>query len=71
MTGYWKAVQVAVPLNMHPVHINNFIKAEVHILASRAGEEVADMRIGVPSDPRGDFSMWTASYLPAPAEMAA
>ena len=71
MTGYWKAVEVAVPINMHPVHINNFITAEMHIVARRAGEAVADVRIGAPREPRGDFVAWSASYLPAPQKVAA
>lgn len=66
MGAYWKAVEIAVPLNMHPVHINNFITAEIHILAARAGDAVAHVRIGAPRDVRGDFSTWTASYLPTP-----
>lgn len=68
MGAYWKAVEIAVPLNMHPVHINSFIAAEIHIHAGRAGEAVADLRIGAPRDVRGDFSTWTASYLPAPVK---
>jgi hypothetical protein len=64
MNGHWKAVEVAVPVNMHPVHINNFVTAEVHILARRAAEAVADVRIGAPREHRGDFIVWSASYLP-------
>jgi hypothetical protein len=71
MNGIWKAVEIAVPVNMHPVHINSFIAAEVHILARRVGEAVADLRIGAPRDARGDFSTWSASYLPAPQTIAA
>jgi len=71
MNAYWKAVEVAVPVNMHPVHINNFITAEIHIVARRAGEAVADVRIGAPREPRGDFLTWSASYLPAPQVIAA
>ena len=71
MKAYWKAVEVAVPVNMHPVHINNFITAEIHIVARRAGEGVADVRIGAPREPRGDFLTWSASYLPAPQVIAA
>lgn len=71
MTAYWKAVEVAVPVNMHPVHINSFITAEMHIVARRAGEAVADVRIGAPREPRGDFILWSASYLPAPQLVAA
>jgi len=71
MKAYWKAVEVAVPVNMHPVHINNFITAEIHIVARRAGEAVADVRIGAPREPRGDFLTWSASYLPAPQVIAA
>ena len=65
MSGYWKAVEVAIPVNMHPVHINNFVTAEIHMLARRTGEDVADVRIGAPREPRGDFIAWSASYLPA------
>ena len=65
MNFYWKAVEVAVPVHMHPVHINNFITAEIHIVARRAGEAVANVRIGAPREPRGDFIAWSASYLPA------
>ena len=71
MNAYWKAVEVSVPVNMHPVHINNFITAEIHIVARRAGEAVADVRIGAPREPRGDFLTWSASYLPAPQVIAA
>lgn len=71
MNGYWKAVEVAVPVNMHPVHINNFITAEIHVVARRAGEAVANVRIGAPREPRGDFIAWSASYLPAPRVIAA
>jgi hypothetical protein len=56
---------------MHPVHINSFITAEIHILARRAGEAVADVRVGAPREPRGDFIAWSASYLPAPQMIAA
>jgi hypothetical protein len=56
---------------MHPVHINNFITAEIHIVAHRAGEAVANVRIGAPREPRGDFIAWSASYLPAPQIIAA
>ena len=71
MNGHWKAVEVAVPVNMHPVHINNFVTAEVHILARRAGEAVTDVRIGAPREPRGDFIAWSASYLPSSQVTAA
>ncbi|BBY92510.1 hypothetical protein MGALJ_21790 [Mycobacterium gallinarum] len=71
MNGHWKAVEVAVPVHMHPVHINNFITAEIHIRARRAGEAVANVRIGAPRESRGDFIAWTASYLPAPQVIAA
>lgn len=71
MNGYWTSVEVAVPVNMHPVHINNFITAEIHILARRAGEAVANVRIGAPREPRGDFIAWSASYLPTPQVIAA
>jgi hypothetical protein len=71
MNSHWKAVEVAVPVNMHPVHLNNFITAEVHILARRAGEAIADVRIGAPRESRGDFVAWSASYLPAPRMVAA
>ncbi|MDG5482577.1 hypothetical protein [Mycolicibacterium gadium] len=71
MSGYWKSVEVAVPVNMHPVHINSFITAEIHILARRAGEAVANVRIGAPREPRGDFIAWSASYLPEPKVIAA
>jgi hypothetical protein len=66
MTGIWKAIEVAVPIHLTPAAIGSFINAEVHIRASRAGEAVSDMRIGAPRDVRGDFSTWTASYLPTP-----
>jgi hypothetical protein len=71
MNGAWKAVEIAIPVNMHPVHINSFITAEIHIRANRAGETVSNVRIGAPRDVRGDFSMWSASYLPAPQSVAA
>ncbi|BBZ15909.1 hypothetical protein [Mycolicibacterium gadium] len=71
MSGYWKSVEVAVPVNMHPVHINSFITAEIHILARRDGEAVANVRIGAPREPRGDFIAWSASYLPEPKVIAA
>jgi hypothetical protein len=71
MNGHWKSVEVAVPVNMHPVHINSFITAEIHILARRTGKAVANVRIGAPREPRGDFITWSAAYLPAPQMVAA
>jgi hypothetical protein len=71
MNDHWKAVEVAVPVNMHPVLIKNLITAEIHLHARRAGEAVADVRIGAPREPRGDFIAWSASYLPAPQISAA
>ncbi|WP_006241032.1 hypothetical protein [Mycolicibacterium tusciae] len=71
MNDYWKAVEVAVPVNMHPALIKNLIIAEIHLRARRAGEAVADLRIGAPREPRGDFIAWSASYLPAPQMTAA
>jgi hypothetical protein len=71
MTGVWKAVEVAVPIHLSPVEIGGFINAEIHIRASRAGEAVSNVRIGAPRDVRGDFSTWSASYLPAPQTLAA
>jgi hypothetical protein len=69
--GPLRSVEVTVPVHIHPAHINNFITAEIHILARQAGETVADVRIGAPRERLGDFSAWSASYLPGPQVIAA
>lgn len=66
MDAVWKSVEVFVPSKLTPVEVSNYVRAEIRIIASDAGDFVRAIRIGLGAQHGNEWRKWSASYLIGP-----
>lgn len=66
MDHQWKSIVVNVPADLSPREVMDHVHAQIRIAASKAGESVERIQIGVGGPASNGWRTWSATYLPGP-----